>query len=135
MNQSQTAMQTPMIPAAWGEVIDKITILEIKNERITAPAALINVGKELALLAQAVTVVMAQPKIRQLKDDLKAVNQALWDIEDRLRDKERAQDFGAEFVELARSVYRLNDQRATLKKHINTELASEIVEEKSYRPY
>jgi len=128
-------MQTPMIPAAWGEVIDKITILEIKNERITAPAALINVGKELALLAQAVTVVMAQPKICQLKDSLKTVNQALWDVEDRLRDKERVQDFGAEFVELARSVYRLNDQRATLKKHINTELASEIVEEKSYRPY
>ncbi|MDR3450641.1 MAG: DUF6165 family protein [Alphaproteobacteria bacterium] len=127
--------QTPMAPVSWGEVIDKITILEIKAVHIRAEAALANVKHELALLSATATAVAANAEVVKLRADLKAVNEALWDVEDKLRDKERAKSFDAEFIELARAVYRTNDRRAALKKDINNALHSGIVEEKSYAAY
>jgi hypothetical protein len=127
---------TPHIPVSWGELIDKITILEIKRERLTDPAALANVGRELAALTPLAAPVLADDQAaRGLKAQLKAVNETLWEIEDRIRGKEAAGAFDAEFVELARSVYKRNDERAALKKQLNLRLASGLVEEKSYKPY
>ena len=123
-------------PISHGELIDKITILEIKSEQITDPAKLANVRKELDLLNQ---VWQADPAaavdIAAQRRRLKQVNQALWDIEDRIRLKEKSQAFDAEFVELARAVYFQNDDRAAIKREINVKLGSALVEEKSYQPY
>jgi len=123
-------------PISHGELIDKITILEIKSEQIADPAKLANVRKELELLlavwrddaAAAVDITAERAR-------LKAVNQALWDIEDRIRLKEKAQAFDAEFVELARAVYFQNDDRAAIKREINLKLGSQLIEEKSYQNY
>ena len=124
------------IEIAPGELIDKITILEIKSERMTDPAKLINVRAELDLLAQVRGgALAASPDLDALAGDLKQVNEALWEIEDAIRLKEKAQDFGAEFIALARSVYRKNDERAALKRRINDLLGAAIVEEKSYEEY
>lgn len=120
----------PMAPVSWGELLDKITILEIKAERITAAPARANVGRELQLLRQVAAPVMAQPGLAPLLDDLRRVNAALWRIEDDIRAKEAAGDFGAGFVELARSVYLTNDERSALKRQVNALLRSELVEEK-----
>lgn len=120
----------PLAPVSWGELLDKITILEIKAERITDPAARANVGRELALLRQVAAPVMAQPGLLPLLDDLRRVNAALWGIEDDIRGCEAASDFGAGFVELARSVYLTNDERSAIKRRINGLLQSELVEEK-----
>ncbi|HVH35187.1 MAG TPA: DUF6165 family protein [Tahibacter sp.] len=123
-------------PISHGELIDKITILEIKSEQIADPAKLANVRKELDLLLAvwrddaAAAVDIAAERAR-----LKAVNQALWDIEDRIRLKEKAQAFDAEFVELARAVYFQNDDRAAIKREINLKLGSQLIEEKSYQNY
>jgi hypothetical protein len=119
----------PEVPVSWGELIDKITILEIKAARLTDPAALGNVRRELAALTP-----HAPPDARlpPLRTALSEVNAALWDIEDRIREKEAAADFGAEFVELARAVYRQNDRRAALKRQISLALGSDLIEEKSY---
>ena len=125
-------MQAPLVPTSWGELIDKLTILEIKAVRITAPAARANVEKELALLAAAAAPVLADD-IAELKSALRVVNETLWDIEDAIRDSEKAGDFGPDFIALARSVYKQNDARAELKRSINTALGSELKEEKSYR--
>jgi hypothetical protein len=123
----------PQIPISWGELIDRITILEIKNERLRAEAARANVHEELVLLRNVADSVLAtQPAITETKSRLRCVNEKLWDVEDRLREKESAGDFGAEFVELARSVYKNNDERAALKRTINDTLPCGIVEEKSY---
>jgi hypothetical protein len=124
------------VPVAIGELIDKITILEIKSERITEPAKLVNVRRELAALAE----VRSAHRLTGFEFDrevarLKAVNQDLWDVEDAIRACEAAGDFGARFVELARSVYRLNDRRAELKRAINVMCGSLHVEEKSYAKY
>ena len=123
-------------PISHGELIDKITILEIKSEQITDPAKLANVRKELDLLDQ---VWQADPAaavdIAAERDRLKQVNQALWDIEDRIRLKEKAQAFDAEFIELARAVYFQNDDRAAIKREINLRLGSQLIEEKSYQNY
>jgi hypothetical protein len=123
----------PRIPVSWGELIDKITILEIKQERLRADVALANVRNELGLLQMIADPVLAeQPALARMKCRLRAVNERLWDVEDRLREKEQERDFGAEFVELARSVYRYNDERAALKRTINDAVPCGIAEEKSY---
>lgn len=131
---------TIQVPVSWGELIDKIAILEIKSERISDAAKLVNVRGELAALAgvrdanlPADQKVLAD--LATLTADIKKVNEALWEIEDDIRDCERDKDFGPRFVELARSVYKTNDRRAALKRDINTLLGSELVEEKSYQSY
>ena len=125
-----------LVPVSYGELLDKIAILQIKAERISDPAKLENVRRELSALER---TWMAHPAavedIVQLRADLKAVNERLWVIEDDIRDKERAQAFDDEFVRLARSVYFQNDERARLKREINTALGSTYVEEKSYADY
>lgn len=131
-----SGLATPRLPAAWGEVFDKLTILEIKAERLTAPDALANVRHEGALLAAAAAPAFAvDPRLAGYKAQLRDVNAALWEVEDALRLNEAAQTFDAAFVELARAVYRHNDRRAALKREINLLLGSEIVEEKSYQAY
>jgi hypothetical protein len=126
----------PHVPISWGEMIDKITILQIKRECLIGEAALANVGRELdALSVIASPVLAADDTARALMAQLKALNKILWDIEDRIRRKEATGAYDAEFIELARSVYKRNDERATLKKQLNQQLASELVEEKSYTPY
>ena len=125
-----------MVPISPGELIDKITILEIKSQRMTDAAKLHNVRTELALLTDTWRASpFSATDIRAEWDGLREVNGKLWDIEDRIRDRERDGDFGAEFIELARAVYVTNDERATLKKKINTRLGSTLVEEKSYADY
>ena len=121
------------VPISWGELVDKITILEIKAERIDDAKKLANVTRELWLLNRKLSPVATQ--VLRLKLRLKEVNTKLWDIEDEIRDCERAKDFGPRFIELARAVYVTNDQRADVKREINFALSSELVEEKSYRPY
>lgn len=128
------------VPVSWGELIDKIAILEIKSEHIADAAKLANVRTELAALADvrdanlpSESKVLAD--LAALTADIKTVNEALWEIEDDIRDCERDKDFGPRFVELARSVYKTNDRRAALKRDINTLLGSELVEEKSYQSY
>ena len=130
------SIATPHVPVSWGELIDKITILEIKAARLTSATALQNVRNELAQLTEKTLPLgdMAQ-QVAPLKADLTRVNEALWEIEDKIRDKEAAKAFDAEFIELARSVYVTNDQRAALKRRINQLLASELVEEKGYAAY
>lgn len=122
----------PDAPVSWGELIDKITILEIKAERLTAQAALANVRRELDALRAVEAQLAPDPELARLKAQLVEVNGALWDIEDDIREKEAAKDFGPRFIELARSVYITNDRRAALKREINRVTASDLVEEKSY---
>ena len=127
---------TVTIEIAPGELIDKITILEIKSERIPDADKLENVRAELETLAAARDATLpASDELDRLTAELKRVNEALWVIEDDIRDCERTGDFGERFVELARSVYRTNDVRADLKRQINLALGSRLVEEKSYQPY
>ena len=125
-----------MVPVSWGEVIDKITILEIKSERLTDTRKIANVRKELDLLrAIREREFPGHANLAALAQKLKSVNETLWTVEDEIRDCERNKDFGPDFVELARSVYRTNDRRSALKRVINERAGSTIVEEKSYRPY
>lgn len=123
------------IEVSPGELVDKITILEIKSERIGDPAKLKNVAHELAELDKVAAALPDSAELTRLREALKEVNEALWGIEDEIRLCERGQDFGPRFVELARSVYRRNDRRAQLKRRINDLLGSAIVEEKSYEDY
>jgi hypothetical protein len=123
---------------SWGELLDKISILEIKLARIGDPAKLRNVGDELSALETARDAQpwwRDRPGVEGLTAELKAVNEALWDIEDAIRERERERDFGPRFVELARSVYLTNDRRAALKRSLNEALGSGLVEEKSYSDY
>jgi hypothetical protein len=122
----------PMVPVSWGEVLDKITILEIKKERIGDPAALLNVAHELDRLMDVAASVARRTDVSPLVDRLREVNRLLWKIEEQIREREALANFGPEFVELARSVYKTNDIRAALKREINLMLNSAIVEEKSY---
>jgi hypothetical protein len=123
-------------PVSYGELIDKITILEIKSRRIGDDAKLANVRNELDLLnATWANSSASQTDITVERARLLAVNELLWDIEDRIRLKERAQAFDQEFIELARAVYFRNDERAAFKREINLKLGSELVEEKSYQDY
>ncbi len=124
------------IQVSFGELIDKITILRIKKERITDAEKLKNIVKELSKLeANWNDINQQHHNINQQIEALKQVNAQLWDIEDRIRLKESAKAFDNEFIELARAVYKTNDQRATIKKQINIILDSELVEEKSYQEY
>lgn len=125
----------PHIPASWGEVIDKITILEIKVARLPTDTARANAAEELRLLTLVAAPVLAGPPATALAARLKTLNETLWDVEDRIRDHERRADFGAAFIELARMVYRHNDARGALKREINLALGSALTEEKSYQPY
>ena len=125
-----------LAPVSAGELIDKITILRVKAQRINDPAKEANVQTELALLeATAGRELQPSPELEQLTSELTEINAALWDIEDGKRDCERRQDFGPDFVDLARRVYMDNDKRAAVKRRINMLVGSEIVEEKSYKPY
>ncbi len=125
-----------IVAVSWGELLDKISILEIKRDRLTDPAQLANVEHEHATLCAARD--KAMPEGADVSDSfagLRIVNETLWDIEDDIRDCERDKDFGPRFVELARAVYINNDQRAAIKRRINDALGSDIVEEKSYTEY
>ena len=125
----------PMVALSWGEVIDKITILEIKQQRLSSAAAIDNVRRELAALNEVVAGATVPDGLNALKQALKSVNEKLWDIENMIRAKEAEAAFDHAFVELARSVYVNNDERANLKREINKLLKSELVEEKQYTPY
>lgn len=119
-----------------GEFFDKVTILEIKSERITDEAKLINVNNELdALNALLDTLPISRDDVADEVAELKSINEALWVIEDDIREKERAKVFDGEFVELARSVYFTNDKRSDVKRAINLKLGSDFIEEKSYEEY
>ncbi len=124
------------IEIAPGELIDKITILEIKAERIADAAQRGNVLVELATLTDVrAAAIPPDGEIDRLAAELKAANEALWEIEDDIRECDRDGDFGPRFVELARAVYRTNDRRAELKRAVNLRLGARLVEEKSYKPY
>lgn len=126
-------MTSPRIPVSIGELVDKITILEIKVALLSGENRE-HVRHELELL-QAELAATAATIDPALLEELRSVNQALWRIEDEIRDHERRRDFGASFIELARSVYVTNDRRAALKRVINSRSGSEIVEVKSYQDY
>jgi len=125
-----------LVPVSFGELLDKISILQIKSERISDEAKLANIRTELSALEK---TWMAHPAgvkdIARLRAELKAVNERLWDIEDNIRLQDKAEAFDDHFVELARSVYQQNDERARIKKDINLALGSLYVEEKAYKDY
>ena len=124
------------VPVSPGELLDKLTILRIKSERMTDPVKLKNVREELAALERTwQSSPYSKTDIAADVEALQRVNERLWVIEDAIRDQERAKDFGAEFVRLARAVYFENDERAAIKRRINLKLGSSIVEEKSYAEY
>jgi hypothetical protein len=129
-------MKEVLVPISPGELLDKITILRIKVARIQDATKLANVKLELSLLEQTWTDTGATAHDVALDGRALAnVNERLWDIEDRIRDKELRQTFDREFIELARAVYICNDERAAIKKRINLQLGSRLVEEKSYKQY
>ena len=134
--RTAASMSEILVPVSFGELLDKIAILQIKSERMNDPAKLANVRNELSALEK---TWMAHPAagtdIVRLRAELKAVNERLWEIEDDIRLKEKAQAFDEGFVKLARSVYFENDERARIKREINTALGSAYVEEKSYEDY
>ena len=124
------------VPVSVGEVVDKVTILEIKSDRISDEAKLRNIRTELDQLRPMVSGgVFDSAEVTALFDGLRAVNGELWNIEDNIRAEEAAGRFGDRFVELARAVYVTNDRRAELKKKINLATGSDLVEEKSYEDY
>jgi len=129
-------MNDILVPVSPGELLDKITILRIKEARILDAAKLANVQLELSLLEQTWRACgCAAHDVAADERALLKVNERLWDIEDRIRDKEARQTFDREFIELARAVYVCNDERAAIKKRINLQLGSRLVEEKSYKQY
>lgn len=123
------------VPVSWGELVDKITILQIKSDRMTDEGKLANVRKELTLLTEKLGRHASEAEVIRLTKALYDVNAALWDIEDHIRDCENSGDFGEKFIRLARSVYITNDKRAELKREVNAALGSELIEEKSYQKY
>ncbi len=126
----------PLIPVAWGEVFDKLSILAIKRERIDDPTKQRNIAREQAALEAVVGDTARYPaELNDLRQALKTVNDQLWDIENGKRAHEARQCFDDAFIQLSRSVYRLNDQRAQLKRQIDTLLGSELTEEKSHPAY
>ena len=129
-------MSEIQVPISPGELLDKITILQIKSERIADPDKVANVRLELDMLSQVWSAaVTMDDTIAALTSELKSINETLWEIEDDIRDEERNKRFGERFIELARAVYVTNDQRAEAKKKVNLHLNSSIVEEKSYQDY
>jgi len=129
-------MKEILVPISPGELLDKITILEIKAERIDKPEKVANVRRELELLSKVWSDSVTEDKVvADLHRQLKTINEELWEIEDDIRDEERQNRFGEKFIALARAVYVTNDKRAQAKKEVNLHLGSEIIEEKSYRNY
>ena len=129
-------MNSPQVSISWGELFDKITILQIKLENLTSKDALENVEREFKQLQSIfIKYFPESTEAKQLEEELKQINQQLWDIEDKIRDKERNRSFDDEFIQLARSVYIINDERSRIKRKINDVFGSEFVEEKSYREY
>ena len=129
-------MSALLIPGSPGELVDKITILEIKAAKISEKVKQSNILYELGVLMKSYEEnITLSVKLTDLKRELKKVNESLWDIEDDIRSCERKSDFGSDFIELARNVYFENDRRASLKKDINILLGSKIIEEKSYADY
>ena len=127
---------TIKVELAYGELLDKVTILQIKSERITDEDKLANVNKELELLNKLWNMdEKSSVDISSEFTALKEINEKIWDIEDGIRDKERVKEFDEKFIELARSVYFSNDKRAEIKRAINLKLGSELIEEKSYADY
>lgn len=130
------SMSDILVPISPGELLDKITILRIKTARILDAAKLANVRLELDLLERTWRdSPFAGADIAREERALQQVNERLWDIEDRIREKEAHQTFDRDFIELARAVYHSNDERAAIKRSINLALGSRLVEEKSYQPY
>jgi Family of unknown function (DUF6165) len=127
--------QDILVPISVGELMDKITILEIKSERIKNPSQLENIVHELEALRAVRLRDIERAMLDKLSAELKGVNAKLWDVEDAIRDCEARSDFGESFIALARTVYRLNDERSRLKKAINLASGSRIVEEKSYTSF
>lgn len=126
----------PLVPVSWGELLDKIVILEIKCERLLTSAARANARHELDGLVPTLALLAPIPEaLGQLRSDLAAVNRRLWDIENAIRAKDAAADFGEEFIALARSIYRENDERGRIKHEINRLLRSPITEQKQYATY
>lgn len=124
------------IPVSWGELFDKLTILQIKQQRVKDSGKLKNIRRELGELSRVRDAhVLENQQLTRLVDSLRSTNEALWEIEDDIRACEKAGDFGSQFVELARSVYKTNDSRAELKYRINILLDSDLLEEKSYESY
>lgn len=133
---SENVASAILIAVAPAELVDKITILELKTARMNDPAKVANVARELAILRDyAQHHIPRDAAVAALALRLKEINARIWDLEDRIRDCERGGDFGPRFVETARLIYRTNDQRAETKKEINLHLGSAIVEEKSYTAY
>jgi hypothetical protein len=129
-------MDTPKVAVSWGELLDKLTILQIKLENISIKSALDNIEREYTQLQVIFSKNISEDSgANKLLMELKEVNQKLWDIEDKIRDKERKKIFDNEFIQLARSVYITNDERSRIKRRINDMLGSELVEEKSYADY
>ena len=133
---SKMPLKSILVEISPGEMIDKITILLIKSERIKDGMQLANVRHELDILSAKMDKdIPRSPDLDILVSELKSVNEALWGIEDDIRDCERAEEYSQLFIDLARSVYITNDKRADLKRDINLLLGSRIMEEKSYKPY
>ena len=129
-------MKIPQISISWGELFDKITILQIKLENLHSKSALKNVKLEHDQLRKIYdSNFLEHENARRLMHDLKKINQKLWDIEDKIRDKERSKIFDQDFIELARKVYFTNDERSRIKRNINEIFGSELIEEKSYADY
>ena len=129
-------MKTPLIPISWGELFDKITILQIKLENLKDKNALKNVKIEYDELFKIYENNFREDaNAKLLLTDLKNINMTLWNIEDDIRDKERHKTFDEEFIELARSVYITNDERSRIKRNINNTFGSQFIEEKSYSDY
>ena len=125
------------IEVSNGEILDKITILVIKSKKITDPIKLKNINNELDELQPFLNVVgyESNSTVNSLVKELESVNEKLWDVEDKLRDKERSKQFDDEFIKLARDVYFTNDERSRIKKNLNEVTNSKLVEEKSYQKY
>jgi len=122
-----------LIEVSDGEIVDKLTIIEIKMEKIKDENKLINIRKEYSVVDEAVKTIIA--KNDPLYLELLNINKELWKIEDDIRDCEKAKDFGQQFIDLARAVYYTNDRRADVKKRINLQSGSNLIEEKSYQNY
>jgi hypothetical protein len=125
----------PRIQVSWGEFIDKLTILEIKEARLTSSAAVANVQRELTALRSVLDVRAENPQLAELTRQLKTINEALWEIEDKIRAKEAAKEFDQDFIDLARSIYFQNDKRGDVKRQVDLLMNSAIVEEKQYTAY
>ena len=129
-------MKTPLIPISWGELFDKITILQIKKENLQEKNALKNVKEEHDQLNKIYNSnFLEDENAKRFINSLKQINKKLWDIEDKIRDLEKNKKFGKQFIELARNVYFTNDERSRIKRNINQTFGSQIIEEKFYSKY